>query len=90
MALLKDIVKSLPVPNVALLLSLNINWLVDLSHQQRPSSPWRVTSPSKDAPPFASQAVKIKAKTLWLQYGIKSNSAKEIVKLANISYVENK
>ena len=49
-----------------------------------------VFRPSDEAPLIAEEAVKIKAKTLWLQYGIKSNSAKEIVKLANISYVENK
>ena len=49
-----------------------------------------VFRPSDEVPLIAEQTVKIKAKALWLQYGIKSKSAKEIVKLANISYVENK
>ena len=49
-----------------------------------------VFRPSKDAPPFASQAVKIKAKTFWLQYGIENDEAKEIVEKENIVYISNK
>ena len=37
-----------------------------------------VFRPSKEAPEFARQAVKVKAKVLWLQYGIESQEAKEI------------
>ena len=49
-----------------------------------------VFRPSIEAPTIAKDSVKIKAKTLWLQYGIKNQEAHEIVKLANISYIENK
>jgi uncharacterized protein len=49
-----------------------------------------VFRPSIEAPLIAEQAKKIGAKTLWLQYGIKSKQAEEIVKTANISYIENK
>jgi len=46
--------------------------------------------PSKEAPGFAKEAVKIGAKTLWLQYGIQHEEAKKISKEANIGYIENK
>ena len=49
-----------------------------------------VFRPSKEAPGLAKQAVKIKAKVLWLQYGIKSDEAKQIVESKNINYVSNK
>ena len=49
-----------------------------------------VFRPSKEAPIFAQETVKIKAKVLWLQYGIQNSEAEEIVKLANIAYVANK
>ena len=49
-----------------------------------------VFRPSKEASIFARQTTKINAKVLWLQYGIQSKEAEEIVKLANISYIENK
>ena len=49
-----------------------------------------VFRPSIEAPKLAEKAVKIKAKALWLQYGIQNKQAQEIAKSANISYIENK
>ena len=46
--------------------------------------------PSKETPGFAKEAVKIGAKTLWLQYGIQNEEAKKISEKANIKYIENK
>ena len=45
--------------------------------------------PSKETPGFAEEAVKIGAKTLWLQYGIQNEEAKKIAEDANIQYVSN-
>ena len=49
-----------------------------------------VFRPSKEAPIFAEQAVKIGAKVLWLQFGIQNQKAQEIVESANIIYIANK
>ena len=49
-----------------------------------------VFRPSKETPGFAKEAVKIGAKTLWLQYGIQHEEAKKISEEANIKYIENK
>ena len=49
-----------------------------------------VFRPSTEAPMLAEQTVKIQAKVLWLQYGIQNKKAQEIVRLANIVYIENK
>ena len=49
-----------------------------------------VFRPSKEAPIFAEQTVKIGAKVLWLQFGIQNQKAQEIVKAANITYIANK
>jgi len=49
-----------------------------------------VFRPSNEAPSLAEQVVKIQAKVLWLQYGIESNEAKQIVKSNNITYIANK
>ena len=46
--------------------------------------------PSKETPGFAEEAVKIGAKTLWLQYGIQNEEAKKISEDAKIKYIENK
>ena len=46
--------------------------------------------PSKEAPVFAKDAVKIGAKTLWLQYGIQNDEAKKISENSNIKYVSDK
>tara|TARA_B100001173_G_scaffold290373_1_gene280919 strand:- start:19 stop:486 length:468 start_codon:yes stop_codon:yes gene_type:complete len=46
--------------------------------------------PSKEAPGFAKQVLKIGAKTLWLQYGIQHVEAKKIAEEANVKYIENK
>ena len=46
--------------------------------------------PSNETPAFAKETVKIGAKTLWLQYGIKNQEAKQISDDANIKYIENK
>ena len=39
---------------------------------------------------IAKDAVKIHAKVLWLQLGIRNKEAKKIVEINNIQYVENK
>ena len=48
-----------------------------------------VFRPSKETPAIAEQAVKIGAKTLWLQYGISHEDAKKIASKAGINYFEN-
>ena len=49
-----------------------------------------VFRPSKEAYGIAEDAVKIGAKVLWLQLGIRDKAAKELVEKNNINYVENK
>ena len=49
-----------------------------------------VFRPSVETPLIAKQAVKIKTKVLWLQYGIHSEESKELAKHANIAYISNK
>ena len=49
-----------------------------------------VFRPSNEAAEIANEAVKIKAKVLWLQLDIKSPEAKKIAEANNIIYVENK
>ena len=46
--------------------------------------------PSKEAPIFAEETIRVGAKTFWLQYGIENEKAKKIVELKNISYISNK
>ena len=49
-----------------------------------------VFRPSKEVPAIAEDTIKIGAKVLWLQLGIKNNEAKQLVESKNIQYVENK
>ena len=49
-----------------------------------------VFRPSKEAVEIANQAVKIRTKVLWLQYGIQNQEAKKIVESKNIIYIANK
>ena len=49
-----------------------------------------VFRPSEEVLDIAKDAVKIHAKVLWLQIGIKNKEAKKIVEINNIQYVENK
>ena len=49
-----------------------------------------VFRPSKEAFPIAEDTVKIGAKVLWLQLGIRDENAKKLMKINNIDYVENK
>ena len=49
-----------------------------------------VFRPSKETPMIARQAVKIGAKTLWLQYGIQNQEAQKIIETANMIYISNK
>ena len=49
-----------------------------------------VFRPEKETPELAMQTIKIKAKVLWLQYGIRSDEAKKIVESKNITYISNK
>ena len=46
--------------------------------------------PSKEAPIFAEEAIKIGTKVFWLQYGIDNDDAKKIVESKKISYISNK
>ena len=46
--------------------------------------------PSKETPGFAKEALKIGAKTLWLQYGISHEDAKKIAEEGKLQYIENK
>ena len=49
-----------------------------------------VFRPSAEVLNFAEEAVKIGAKVLWLQLGIRSEEARELVELNNIDYIENR
>ena len=49
-----------------------------------------VFRPSTEAEKIAEDTVKIGAKVLWLQLGIKNDKAKEIVELNNIEYVQDR
>ena len=49
-----------------------------------------VFRPSKEAYAIAEEAVKIGAKDLWLQLGIRDENAKKLVETNNMDYVENK
>ena len=49
-----------------------------------------VFRPSVEAFKFAEETVKIGAKVLWLQLGIKNQTAKELVESNNIKYIENR
>ena len=49
-----------------------------------------VFRPSAETPGIAKNAVKLGAKVLWLQYGIQSDEAKQIVETNNIVYIANK
>ncbi len=45
---------------------------------------------SEDIEPIASQAVIIGAKSIWLQLGVKNESASQIASAAGMTYVENR
>ena len=49
-----------------------------------------VFRPSKETPAIAEEAIKIGAKTFWLQYGIQNIEAKKIVESKSIFYIANK
>ena len=49
-----------------------------------------VFRPSKEAYGIAKDAVKIGAKVLWLQLGIRDENAKELVDENKMEYIENK
>ena len=46
--------------------------------------------PSKETPGIANEAVKIRSKVLWLQYGIQNEETEKIATKANIKYVLNR
>ena len=48
-----------------------------------------VFRPSIEVPAIAEDTIKIKAKVLWLQLGIKSEEAKKLMETYNIKYIEN-
>ena len=49
-----------------------------------------VFRPSAEALDIARDTIKIEAKVLWLQLGIKNEEAKKLVQSKNIEYIENK
>ncbi len=49
-----------------------------------------VFRPSVEALKFAEETVNIKAKVFWLQLGIRSKEAKDMVEAKNIKYIENR
>ena len=49
-----------------------------------------VFRPSKEVPMITQQAVKIRAKVLWLQFGIQNLEAQEIAHSANITCIANR
>ena len=49
-----------------------------------------VFRPSKETPGIAEDAVKINAKVLWLQYGIKNDAAEKIANDAKTKYISNR
>ena len=49
-----------------------------------------VFRPSVEAIKIAEETVKIGAKVLWLQLGIRSDEAKNLVEAKNIEYIENR
>ena len=49
-----------------------------------------VFRPSIEAFGYAEDSVKIKAKVLWLQLGIRSTEAKKMLETKNIEYIENR
>ena len=46
--------------------------------------------PSNETPYLANEAVKIKAKVLWLQYGIKNDAAEKVALDAKMKYISNR
>jgi predicted CoA-binding protein len=49
-----------------------------------------VFRPSIEVLKYAESSIKIGAKVLWLQLGIKNQTAKELVESNNIKYIENR
>ena len=49
-----------------------------------------VFRPSKEVPAIAADTIKIGAKVLWLQLGIRNEEARKLVELNKIEYIENK
>ena len=49
-----------------------------------------VFRPSKEALDIAKDTIKIRAKVLWLQLGIRNEEARLLVQSKNIEYIENK
>ena len=49
-----------------------------------------VFRPSKETPDIAKKAIKVGAKTLWLQFGIQNKEAEEISKSAGLTCIMNK
>ncbi len=49
-----------------------------------------VFRPSAEALTFAEKTIEIGAKVLWLQLGIRSEGAKELVESKKIEYIENR
>jgi len=49
-----------------------------------------VFRPSREAPNYAEDSIKIGAKVFWLQLGISSSKAKEIIEAKDIEYIENR
>ena len=66
------------------------NIIAKLEDTKIPIDVVNVFRPSKEAPIFAEQTVKIGAKVLWLQFGVQNQKAQEIVESSNITYIANR
>jgi predicted CoA-binding protein len=49
-----------------------------------------VFRPSSEIPKIANEAINVKTKVLWLQFGIHDQNSKTLVESKNIKYVANK
>ena len=49
-----------------------------------------VFRPSNEAPLIAKKTIQTSAKVFWLQYGIESEEAEQIIKSKNITYIANR
>ena len=68
----------------------NENVVEKLSDINIPIDIVNVFRPSKDAIKIANEAIRIKPKVFWLQFGIHNQEAKELVESQNITYISNK
>jgi len=68
----------------------NENVVESLNDINTPVDIVNVFRPSKDALKIANEAIRIKPKVFWLQFGIHNQEAKELIESKNITYISNK